>query len=106
MLTCGLVRSNFAFATAGSSWTVISSFRRADGRSVCVAVLAGRTGDATPPVRPARQAVGLLACRLRRVDCSTPGSLRSLAAGATNDAHSPVAFAMISLATLVGTRSE
>ena len=66
MLTCGLVRSNFAFATGGSSWTDFSAVLTA----------------------------GLWVVRV----CREPGD--GLAAGGV---YSPVALAMISLATLVGT---
>src|SRR4051812_33964177 len=46
---------------------------------------------------------GLLAGRLRGAHGSAAGSLRSSGRGRPYDAHSPVAFAMISLATLAGT---
>jgi hypothetical protein len=58
-------------------------------------------GRYSPPFD--RVDLGLFPRGLRGTDYSAPGSLRSSGAGAPCDAHSPVAFAMISLATLAGT---
>src|SRR5215207_1452206 len=105
MLTCGLFRSNFAFATGVLLWTDY---------------VVRRTTRLGQGLRS-----GLFARGLRTVRCSAQGSLRSslrcdahspvafaLLAGSAHgslrsslrcDAHSPVAFAMISFATFPGT---
>src|SRR6266542_1349687 len=88
MLTCGLVRWNFAFATVDLPFSGVSSFF--SFRSVDLLPL--------PPLRGGRLRCSF-ARRLRDADCSTPdelrSSLRSSVAGAPCgtrcDAHSAVA---------------
>src|SRR4051812_43733377 len=85
MLTCGLVRSNLALATGFLSPCLTQSCACL-GRAVvlgwCRGLLAGDRGDAHGSVL---------------------GEVCSAGRGRPRDAHSPVTFAMISLATLDGT---
>src|SRR6476661_8085995 len=85
MLTCGLVRSNLALATGFLSPCLSQSCACLGG--------AGR----------AQVMAGLLARDLGGAHCSVPEELRSSGRGRPCDAHSPVTFAMISLATFEGT---
>jgi hypothetical protein len=84
MLTCGLVRSNFAFATGESSWTDFSAVLTAGlwwsdvmERVWCESAAGPHGARGRGPRRVVRD----------------PG----------RPSYSPVAFAMISLATFVGT---
>src|SRR5829696_1550247 len=81
MLTCGLVRSNFAFATVVLLWTVVL-VRRCLGAEL--------SGGGLGPGQ-----LVLLAGGLRDAAGSTPGQLRSSGRKRPCDAHCPVAFAML-----------
>src|SRR4051794_1812145 len=92
MLTCGLVRSNFAFATGvllvDCSLLLTSC---APARRVAILGLSGRTAAAAPRSEP-QDGSSCMSCR-RPAGSVPAGRL----------VHSPVALAMISLATLEGT---
>src|SRR5829696_8580197 len=81
MLTCGLVRSNFAFATVVLLWTVVL-VRRCLGAEL--------SGAGLGPGQ-----LVLLAGGLRDAAGSTPGQLCSSGRKRPCDAHCPVAFAML-----------
>src|SRR5664279_1295958 len=131
MLTCGLLRSNFAFATAVLLRTLLmrhatsgtDSFRSSGRWWMDLDPVLGRTrtrdgGGSIFPHHPdcagygwprcgATPHPGLLQRSLaRRFGDHTArlrGELRASVAGAPSCPHSPVAFAMISFATLAGT---
>src|SRR6478736_5834905 len=124
MLTCGLLRSNFAFATAGPpqdccrpsirliawryGWIWTGPTARTRRRRGCLPHrlrLGPERGSGGWPAgevaltrRPATSLAGGHRARL-----VGSGDLRYESAGASSGPHSPVAFAMISLATLAGT---
>src|SRR4051812_44961558 len=128
MLTCGLLRSNFAFATAGPPqdcddaprdhlvsarrWWVDLDLIDVQPGPLVNRLVAGAPSLCGRERRPAVSAVGIedtsaltsgsLAVLLRDQHCLQNDSLRSSLVPRF-DAHSPFCFAMMALATFAGT---
>src|SRR4051794_33870344 len=98
MLTCGLVRSNFAFATGVLLWTDHFFARHARLRRLGLCRLLARVRPMTDRTRLNAQTRGTRRPPSQCCLCSPPGALRS-ALVTSRDAQAPVAFAMISFAT-------